>query len=137
MTYDGSGRKKRSLLQLIADVPTQLIDLFKAELQQLKNEMVDKVKNAGIGVGMLVAAGLFAFFALATFIATAVLGLAVVLAPWLAALIVAVLLLILAGMLGFVGMKMIKKGLPPMPEKSIRSMKEDVNALKGVGKYDH
>lgn len=137
MTYDGFGTKKRSLIQLIADVPAQLIGLLKAELEQLKNEITEKLKHAGIGAGLLVAAGLFGFFALATLIATAVLGLAVVFAPWLAALIVGVALLVLAGILAWVGLKSLKKGLPPVPTHTIDSLKEDARALKGVGKYDH
>jgi len=59
-----------------------------------------------------------------------------VLPAWLAALIVAVLLLLVTGALAFVGLRQVKKGVPPVPEESIQSVKDDVRAFKGMGKYD-
>ena len=63
-------------------------------------------------------------------IATAVLGLAEAVAPWLAALIVAVVLLIIAAILGLVGKSQISKAVPPAPEQAIASAKEDVRVVK-------
>jgi hypothetical protein len=69
-------------------------------------------------------------------VVAAVLGLAEVLPAWLAALIVAVVFLVLAGLLALLGVGRLKKGLPPVPKESLDSVKEDVDAVKGVGRYD-
>lgn len=125
---------RRSLLKLISDLPTLVTDLIRGELDSLKKEITDKLKHAGIGAGLLVGAALFAFIALLVLIAAAVLGLATVLAPWLAALIIGVVILIIAVVLALIGIKSLKKGVPPAPTQTIKSLKKDVGAIKGTGK---
>lgn len=127
---------KRSLFTLIADLPTFIIDLVKSELEQLKNEIVGKLKLAGIGIGAFVVAGVFAFFALGVLVAAAVLGIATALPGWAAALIVAGVLLVITAILVVVGISLLKKGAPPTPTTTIASVKDDVDAFKGTGKRD-
>ncbi len=131
-----SPSSKRSLFALIADLPRLLGDLVRAEIEQLKAEIVGKVKHAGIGIGLFAAAGFFAFFALAVLIAAAILGIAVALPAWLAALIVAAALLLITGILAGIGMLHVKRGIPPTPIETIHSVKQDVNAIKGIGKRE-
>lgn len=133
MTEDSDKKARRSLVSLLAELPTLIIQLLKDELENLKRELTAKLAKLGIGVGLFVAAALVAFFALATLIAAAVLGLATVLPAWLSALIVGVALLVIAGILALVGVSSLKKGLPPVPEESIESLKKDVNTVKGLG----
>lgn len=127
----------RSLLTLLRDLPTQLVALLKAELTRLKTEMVDKAIHAGVGIGLFVVAALLGFFLLAVLIAAAVLGLAVVFPGWLAALLVAAGLLILVIIFGLLGLRFFSKAMPPVPVQTVASVKDDVNAIKGVGKYDY
>jgi hypothetical protein len=129
-----STQRKRSIFTLIADIPGLLVELIKAELQQLKDEMAAKLKAAGIGIGLFVGAALFGFFALAVLITTAILGIAVALPGWLAALIVGVALLVITGILAALGTSSVKKGVPPAPTETIKSVKKDVHAIKGIGK---
>ena len=123
---------KRSLFALIGDIPRLLMDLVRSEIEGLQKELLDKVKHAGVGIGLIVTAGSFAFFALGVLIAAAVVGLAQVLPPWAAALIVAAVLLIIAAILVAVGVQQIKQGTPPTPTKTIDSIKQDVRVLKGT-----
>jgi hypothetical protein len=131
-----SSAQKRSLLSLIADLPRLLGDLVREEIAQLKAEMLGKIKHAGIGLGLFVGAGVFAFFALAVLVAAAVLGIAEALPGWLAALIVAAALLVITGILVAIGVAQLKRGVPPTPTETIRSVKQDLNAVKGIGKRD-
>jgi predicted phage tail protein len=126
-------RNKRSLFALIADLPRLLTDLVKDEIEHLKQEMARKLKHAGIGAALFAAAGLFAFFLMAVLIAAAILGLAVVLPGWVAALIVAGLLLVIVGVLVAGGVAQVKRGAPLAPTETSASVKRDVNAIKGVG----
>ena len=126
--------QKRSLFALIGSLPGLVIELVKSEFEHLKNEIVTKLKHAGIGIGFMLVASVFAFFATGVLVATAILGLAIVLPGWLAALIVAVALLVIAVVLVAVGVAQLKRGTPPAPTETIRSVKRDVRGIKGTVK---
>lgn len=128
-----TGERKRSLFSLIGDIPGLLSQLVRNEIEQLKQELISSAKHAGVGLGLLVAAGLFLFFALGVFVAAAILGLAVVLPAWAAALIVGGAILLLGVLLILIGVTQLKKG-NPTPTETIKSVQEDVNAIKGIGK---
>ncbi|MEO7373541.1 MAG: phage holin family protein [Terrimesophilobacter sp.] len=134
----GGARKedaqKRSLFALLSSLPGLLIELVKSELEQLKTELVRKAKHAGIGIGLMVVAAVFAFFATGVLVAAAILGLAVVLPGWLAAIIVAVALLIVTAILILVGVKQLQRGTPAMPSETIESVQQDVRVIKGTEK---
>lgn len=127
-------RPKRSLFRLIADIPGLITQLIREELESLKDEVVAKLKAAGIGIGLLVGAALFAFFALCVLIAAAVAGLATVWPVWLAALVVGGALLVIAVIVALIGISSLKKGIPPAPTHTIESVKRDVDAIKGIGR---
>ena len=134
MNDDATARK--SLFSLIADLPRLVIGQVKNEIEQLKAELIAKVKHVGIGVGLFAAAGFMAFFLLAVLIAAAILGLATMLPGWLAALIVAGILLVIVMILVLTGLRQVKQGVPPAPTETIKSVKKDVNVIKGLGKKE-
>jgi hypothetical protein len=131
---DPQREPKRSLAALIADVPRLLGELVRGEIESLKSEMVSKLKNTGIGVGLFVGAAFVALVALMVLIAAAILGLAEVLPGWAAALIVAGVLLAITAVLVFLGSALVKKGTPPAPTETISSIQNDVRAIKGTRK---
>ena len=57
----------------------QIPELVRSELRLAQAELTEKGKKAGLGIGMFSAAGLLAFFGVATLITTAILALALVL----------------------------------------------------------
>lgn len=135
MNDDATSRK--SVFALIADLPRLVIGQVKNEIEQLKSELIAKLKHAGIGVGLFAGAGLVAFFLFAVLIAAAILAFATIVPGWLAALIVAGILLVIVIVLVLVGLRQVKQGIPPAPTETIKSIKKDVNAIKGVGKREH
>ena len=116
--------------QLIGQLTEQISRLVRDEARLAQAEVTHKAKRLGVGAGLFGGAGLFAFFGLAVLIATAVLALALVLPAWLAALIVAVVLLAVAGALALVGKKDVDKGTPPVPSEAIASTKADIATVK-------
>ncbi|GAA1448249.1 phage holin family protein [Leifsonia poae] len=134
--FHGDARS-RSLFTLVSELPQQLIALLKAEIAHLKAEFAEKAKHAGVGIGLFVVAAVLGFFALGSLVAAAILGIAVALPGWLAALIVVVALLLIAAILALIGISSFKKMNGVAPEKTINSIKEDSEALKGLGRYDN
>ena len=126
---------KKSLGSLLGSLPELISRLIRGEIQLAKTELVTKLKEAGVRAGLLVGAALFGFFLLAVLIAAGVLGLAAVVAPWLAALIVAAVLLVITGVLALLGVKALKKGVPPVPQQAVDSVKADVAALEGTSTH--
>jgi uncharacterized membrane protein YqjE len=118
---------------LVNQLTTQVPELIRSEVRLAQTELAEKGKRAGIGIGMFSVAGLLAFFALATLIATAVLALALVLPAWLAALVVALLLLAAAGVAALVGKKKVASAGPPKPERAIEGLSQDIETIKGTG----
>ena len=118
---------KRSLFALLADLPRLFGDLVREEIDQLKNEVVGKIKHAGIGIGLFAAAAFFAFFAVAVLVAAAVLGIAEALPAWLAALIVAVALLVITGILAGIDCPFVVEG-PDELRPLVRALAERLSA---------
>jgi hypothetical protein len=126
--------KKKSLFSLIGDLPNLVRDLVKGELELLKTEIIGKLKILGVGVGLILGAVLVLLFFIGVLLTAAILGLATVMPGWLAALIVAFVLLIVVALLAWIGYKEVKKAMPPVPEETIKSLKRDVITVKGLGK---
>jgi hypothetical protein len=94
-------------------------------------ELKEKATKLGAGAGVGVAAGIMGFYAVAFAFATIAAALALVLDLWLALLILFAALLLLTVVLALVGIKMIKKGTPPVPEQALEEARLTRQVLKG------
>jgi hypothetical protein len=126
--------RKKSLFALIADIPTLVTDLVHREIELVKTEIVTKLKALGVGAGVIAGALLVLLAMLGVLLTAAILALSLVMPGWLAALLVAAVLLVIAVILGLIGYRILKKGIPPLPTESIDSIKRDIRAIKGIGK---
>ena len=129
-TTVASATPEPSTGQLVSDLTDQISRLVRDEARLAQAEVTQKAKRLGVGAGLFGGAGLFAFFGLAVLITTAILLLDLVLPAWLAALIVAVVLFAVAGVLALVGKKDVQKGSPPVPTEAIASTKADIRTVK-------
>ncbi|RZU66907.1 putative superfamily III holin-X [Microterricola gilva] len=135
--HDGNPLKaanRRSLFELIGDLPGLLVDLVRAEIEQFKAELSEKGQRIGLGVALMAVAAGFAFFGLAVLVACAVLAFALIVPAWLAALIVAGILFLLAILLIFIGRGRIQAGLAKS-EFDV-DLRRDMDVFKGEGSYD-
>jgi hypothetical protein len=121
---------EKSAADLLRDLSQQTGDLVRQEMELAKAELRVKGKAAGIGAGMFGGAGVVALYGVGALTAAAILGLAIVLDAWLAALIVGVGYLAVAGILALTGKKKVSQATPPVPEQAIESSKEDVEWTK-------
>jgi len=119
-----------SLAELVKQLSEQSSRLARQEVELAKAELAYKGKRAGIGAGMFGGAGVFGFYGLGALIAAAILILATAIAAWLAALIIAVVLAAIAGILALQGKSKVQQATPPVPEEATESVKEDVQWAK-------
>jgi nitrate/nitrite transporter NarK len=118
------------LAELIKQLSEQSSRLARQEVELAKAELAYKGKRAGIGAGMFGGAGVFGFYGLGALIAAAILILATAITAWLAALIIAVVLGAIAGVLALQGKNKVQQATPPVPEQATESVKEDVQWAK-------
>lgn len=114
----------------VADHAKNLVGL---ELELAGLELKQKASSLGVGAGLAIGAAVLGLYAFGFLLLTAAAGLAEVLPLWLSLLIVALAVLLVAGVLGVIGMKKIKKGTPPVPEQAIDEAKRTTEALKSNG----
>lgn len=120
----------KTIGELFRSMSEDLSALVRDEIRLAQAEVGQKAKKAGIGIGAFGGAGVVALYGLGVLIAAAVLGLSNVLSPWLAALIVAVVLFVVAGVAALVGKKQLSQAAPPVPTETIASVKTDVAEIK-------
>jgi len=126
----GTAVHERSVSELVKQLSEQTSALARKEVELAKAELALKGKRAGIGAGMFGGAGLLGLFALGSLTACVILALATAVAPWLAALIVAVVYGAIAGALALSGKSKVQQATPPVPEEATESVKEDVQWAK-------
>ncbi len=116
--------------ELLKRASEQTSRLVREELRLAQLELQQKAKHAGIGVGLFGAAGVVALFGAAVLVAFVVLLLATAMDAWLAALIVAVVLLAAAGAMALAGKSQVAEATPPKPERAIDSVHDDIDEIK-------
>ena len=121
---------EESVGQLLSDLTQQVSRLVRDEVQLAKIDLTEKGKKAGLGLGAFSIAGLLAFFALGALVTTAIAALSRAVDVWLAALVVAVVLLALAAVAALVGKKEVQQATPPVPQAAVDGVKKDVDAVK-------
>ena len=129
-TRSESSLSDRPLADLVRRLSDQTETLVRQELELAKAELTEKGKAAGIGAGMFGAAGIVGLYALGALTAAAVLALSLAVTGWLAALIVAAVYAAVAGVLALSGKRKVQQGVPPVPEQTVQTIKEDVELAK-------
>jgi hypothetical protein len=119
-----------SVAELIRRASDDVSRLVRDELQLARVELTTKARNAGVGAGLIGAGVGLAWYGVGVLIAAAVLGLAVVLPAWLAALLVGVVLLLVAGTTALVGRGRLQRAVPPVPVEAMNSVRADVDRIK-------
>jgi uncharacterized membrane protein YqjE len=119
-----------SVPELMRQLSDQTATLVRQELELAKAELAVKGKRAGVGAGMFGAAGVFGLYALGALTATVILALSLAMKGWLAALIVTVVYGAIAGVLALAGKSNVSKGVPPVPEQTVETVREDVQVAK-------
>ncbi|MBA4608915.1 phage holin family protein [Aeromicrobium sp. Marseille-Q0843] len=128
--YESGRDSSASTSELISRLSDELKTLVRDEMRLAQIEVGSKAKRAGVGAGIIGAGGLLALYGLGVLIAAAILALALVVDAWLAALIVAVVIFVIAGIAALLGKKRVQEAGAPVPQATVESVKADVDAVR-------
>jgi hypothetical protein len=119
-----------STRDLVQDLSRQTSTLIRQEMRLAQAELAEKGRHAGKGAGMFGGAGLVLLYGVGALVAAAILGLATVVEPWIAAAAIGTGLLLIAGILALTGKKELDEASPPKPEQTLESVHQDVETVK-------
>ena len=127
-----NGNADKQLGEIVGEVTSKASLLVKEEIELAKAEIAQKAKRLGIGAALGAVAGAFLFFFLIFFLHMLALGFAdwFSLKTWVGYAIVCVLLLVFAGLLGLIAMRLFKKASPPTPQMAIDEAKKTRAAIE-------
>ena len=128
MTVESKSAADASIGELMSQLSAQTSRLVRDEMRLATKELQQSAKHAGVGAGLFSAAGLLALLGLMTLIAAGVAALSLVLPVWAAAVIVAVVLFLAAGVAALIGRKQAEEIAPP--RQSVESVKADIKEVK-------
>ena len=107
--------------------------LVQLNLELAKLEGKQKATAMGLAGGLAVGAAALVLYAIGFAFAAAAAGLAEALPLWLSLLIVAGVILLVAGILGFLAMRFARKVSPPQPSRAIQEAEWTLKTLRGNG----
>jgi len=135
-TVNGESNELRSHStgELVKQLSEQTTTLVRKEIELAKAELSQKGKVAGEGAGMFGGAAVVGLLALGTLTTMILALLDKAMDLWVAALIVTVVYGAIAAVLALSGRDRVKKGMPPAPEQTVETVKEDVQWAKSQAK---
>lgn len=122
-------KTERPLGELFSDLKQETRVLVRQEMELLKVELTAKAVQAGKDAVFMAIGGILLYTGLLTLVAALVLGVAEFIAPWLAALLVGVVLIAIAVVLVQKGRKDLAR-MQMTPERSTSTFKETAQWAK-------
>ena len=127
---EGPEPSDRSIKEIIDALRPQLQELVDKQVELARTELTPVGRQAGIAAGLLVTGAVFMLVFLIFLSLTGVYVLNLFFPLWVSALIVSGILLLTGGILAGSGANMLRK-LDPKPHRTIRTLQQNVNWLKG------
>jgi len=127
-THNGSGNRTTS--DLIHDLSEQSTRLIRQEMALARAELTQKGIEARLGVGLVGTAGVLLLYGLGAVTAAAILLLSTAMQAWIAAVVIAGAILIVAGVTALIGRARLARAAPPVPEVTIETAKRDVDTIR-------
>jgi uncharacterized membrane protein len=122
-------QSQRSVSDVLQDIVGNLQQIIRDEFRLAGAEVEGKAHRAARPASILAAGSVLGLYGFGFLLLAAVYGLSLVIAPWLAALLIGAVLAIVAAVLISSGRNRLRQ-IDPMPEKTVQSMKENVQWTK-------
>lgn len=126
-------QERKRLGDIVSELPGQIIGLISAEIANLKKEITGKVAGIGKGGALLAVAGVLALFMLGWLFVAGFFAWNLLFPEWAAALLTAASILLIAALLAIPGIVAINKNKDFGNLRSVNSIKDDVNMVRGLG----
>lgn len=127
---EGPEPSDRSIKEIIDALRPQLQVLVDKQIELARTELAPVGKKAGLAAGLLAAGAVFMLVFLIFLSLTGVYALSLLLPLWASALIVSAILLVIGGILAGSGASILRR-LDPKPHRTIRTLQQNINWLKG------
>lgn len=128
-----AGDNSRSITDVLQDIVANVQTIIRSEVRLAKTELTEEAAKAGKAAGMLAGGLLAALFTVWLLLLTILFALATVMPMWAAALLLFVVMAIATAILLISGKKRFKT-VHAAPEKTIETMKENVEWVKNQTK---
>jgi hypothetical protein len=126
LAMDAAGEQPRGLRQLATDMASDAKQIARREVELAQAEVAEKAGMLGAGSALVAGAIFLGVVSFLVLVAAAVLALSLVVDPWLAAVIVALVLVAVAALLGTLGTSRVQRGTPLKPNDSIEHARQDL-----------
>jgi uncharacterized membrane protein YqjE len=119
----------RTMAEVLQDIVANIQEIFRSEFRLAKIEIQQQIAHAARSAVPLIIGMLLGLYALGFLLLAAVHALSLAVAPWLASLIVGVVVLAISLALVSVGRNRLKQ-VKVVPEKTVETVKENVQWAK-------
>ena len=119
----------RSVSEVLQDIFGNLQDIVRSEIRLAKTEITTEAAKAASASKILATGAVLLIYAGGLLLLASVYALSTVLQPWLAALVVGALVLVVAAILVSTGRRRMKV-VRPAAERTMKNLKENVQWLK-------
>jgi uncharacterized membrane protein YqjE len=123
----------RSLSTIVQDIVGNVQGILRSEIRLAKTEIREEANKAARASTLFISGGVLGIYAVGLLLLTLVRALSVPLEPWLAALIVFVVVAVLSAVLLRAGIARFRR-VNPTPDRTIETMKENVQWVKNQGR---
>ena len=129
-TTTNNEKDNRSTSELINDLSEQSTRLVRQEIALARAELTQKGAQAGLAIGLLAGAGILSLYGLGALTAGGILLLSTATKAWVAAVIIASGIFIVAGATALIAKARLVRAAPPVPEATIATTKKDVATIR-------
>lgn len=126
----GDRYRNRSATDVIKDIVANLQEIVRSEARLARAEIREESAKLLNASRLLLLGGFVGIYAAGFILLSLVYGLSSIVAPWIAALLVGVLLAAISGVMVISGRGRLKD-FTPKPEKTIETVKENIEWIKG------
>ncbi|GAC1360770.1 MAG: hypothetical protein NVSMB31_20800 [Vulcanimicrobiaceae bacterium] len=121
---------EESFPQTLKQLAEDLSVMVRSDLEAARIEMLEKVKTAGLGAGMLSGSAVTAALTMFSLTILGMVGLSAIMKPWIAVLVVTLFWGAATAVLALMGKNKLHEAGPPIPTQTIEKVKDDIEIAK-------
>ncbi|HSU60863.1 MAG TPA: phage holin family protein [Bryobacteraceae bacterium] len=133
LSTEMAGENGRSITDVLQDIVANIQTIIRSEVRLARTEVTEELTKGGRASGMLASGAISALFTIWLLLLTILFALATVMPFWAAALLLFVVMAAVTAVLLSSGKKRLKS-VHAIPEKTVETMKENIEWMKSQTK---